>query len=339
MNRFLFFTFLLPAGLFASCFSCKGFVEQPGFVSIFGHDIEPLKIISYKNNLKNEVEIVFSKNIKSIECSLFKENGSGKETFTCKTEIIKEEETAVFKIIPEEKFKTEIGENFFITGTVKDTSLNSMDFTLPFAGANTNPAELRISEIRPLYSSSPKSEFIEIIVLKAGNLSGIKLLNVGNKKTPDYVFPPAEVLKGEFIVYHWRSIEDGIKDETKPSIISGGTQACSGARDFWGNFKTLPKRPSNVIVIEFNGILQDAVLFCDPAAEEKWNSEKLENDAARVSEAGIWLPDASAGNAVRHKISSTSSIGRKNINTKKTGSAADWSLYTSKNVTMGRPNK
>lgn len=333
--------FFVPIILCIAFFSCTGFKEQPVFVSIFGDDIEPLKIISYKNNLKNEVEIAFGKNLRHIECSVFKEDKDGfeEESFTCKVEALEEnDESVIFKIIPEEKFNVKIGEPFFVTGNIKDNMLNSLNFTLSFTGANTNPAELKISEVRPLYSSSPKSEFIELLVVKSGNLSGIKLLNVGDKKTPDYTFPAAEVKTGEFIVYHWRSVEEGLKDETTEKIISGGSQACLAARDFWGGFNKLPKRPCNVILVEFEGVLKDAVLFCSKE-QDKWTSQELEHAAKRAVEEGLWGPNAEINNAVRYKITPSVSIGRKNINTTNPNTSAKWYLYSYRDVTMGSRNR
>lgn len=334
--------FLMQFFLYVSCFSCKGFVEQPGFVSVFGGEVVPVKILEYKNDLNNEVKISFTNNVTKIRCSIEKQGSAGKdkEVFLCSQEVYEETGgSIVFKIVPEEKFKTGIGEPFFVTGSAEDKSGNSLDFSLAFTGANTNPAELRISELRPLYSSSPKSEFIELLVMKSGNLSGIRLTNVGSKKEPDYVFPAAEVRKGEFVVFHWRSLEEGIKDETRADIVSGGTQACANARDFWGAHNSLPKRAANVIFVEFDGQLQDAVVFVSSSAKETQWTDNLKEAAETAAASGLWVPDGEISNAVRFKITPSVSIGRKVITAKKACSAKNWFLYSSKNVTMGSKNR
>ncbi|MGP1438700.1 MAG: hypothetical protein ACTTKH_06470, partial [Treponema sp.] len=261
-----------------SFFSCTSMEEMPRFVSIFTGEMESVKLVSYSQDKDNNIELNFDKSIKNISCKIFKDEEEN-VLVSSTVKNINEEENKDFVISLEEQNKVEIGEAFFLKGEVKDRLGNSLLFKLNFTGANSNPCILKISEVRPLYSKKPKSEFIEMLVTKEGNLSGIKILNVGSKKEPDYTFPPAYVKKGEIVVYHWRCFDEQAKDEVDKNIISHSPEATSFARDFWGHHKSLPRRKSNAIIIEENGIVQDAILYTDPKIQEEWPSEDIANAA------------------------------------------------------------
>ena len=321
-------------------FSCTSLDEMPKVVSIFRGEIENVKLTNYTQEKNNNIRLSFDKNIKEITCvASFDENVENEEdNIPC--EVQKQSENDKDFVIALQEAKIDIGREYYLKGEVKDKWGNSLLFFLPFVGANTNPAFLKISEVRPLYSKKPKGEFIEMIVEKEGNLSGIKILNVGSKKQPDYTFPPAYVKKGEIVVYHWRSFGEEVKDETEPSIVSRGTGATSSARDFWSVHKSLPKRRSNAIVIEESGCVQDAILFFDPKTEDKeWPSEEIESAAIKAFESGIWSPSAQIKDAVRVHVTPSTSLGRRIIPKTGISNAKQWTLYKSKQVTQGRRNR
>lgn len=319
-------------------FSCTSMEEMPQFISIFTGEMDNVKLVSYTQDKENNVELIFDKNIKDISCSIYKDE---EENITVSNTIKNlQEENKHFLISLEDPKIIEIGEAFFLKGEVKDHFGNSLLFKLNFIGANYNPCILKISEVRPLYSKKPKSEFIEMVVTKEGNLSGIRILNVGSKKEPDYVFPSAYVKKGEFVVYHWRSFNENAKDEIDSSIISKEPEASSSARDFWSHHKSLPKRKSNAIVIEENGMVQDAILYADSKAqEEEWSSENIANAALKAFESGVWMPSAEIKDAIHYHITPSSSIGRKIFLNENKSNARQWFLYKSKDVTIGKRNK
>ena len=320
-------------------FSCTSMEEMPRFVTIFTGEMDNVKLVSYTQNKENNIELIFDKNIKNISCSFFKDED---ENIPLSTNVknLEEEDNKHFLISLENREAVEIGQAFFLKGEVKDRFGNSLLFKLNFIGANNNPCTLKISEVRPLYSKKPKSEFIEMVATKEGNLSGIKILNVGSKKEPDYTFPPAFVNKGELVVYHWRSFGEDVKDEIDRSIISKAPEASSFARDFWGHHKSLPKRKSNAIVIEENGVVQDAILYADSKENnEEWLSENIANAALKAFESGIWMPSSEIKDAIRYHITPSSSLGRKIIPNENTSTARQWFLYKSKDVTLGKRNK
>ena len=337
MKRFYIFQLIIAVAL--SFFSCTSMEEMPKFVSIFTGEMDSVKLLSYRQNKENNVELTFDKNIKYISCNIFKDED---ETVFVSSNIknLNEEENKHFLVSLENNEAIQIGETFFLKGDVKARFGNSLLFKLNFVGANNNPCILKISEVRPLYSKKPKSEFIEMVVIKEGNLSGIKILNVGSKKEPDYTFPPAYVKKGEIVVYHWRCFDEDVKDEIDKTIISNSPEASSFARDFWSHHKSLPKRKSNAIVIEEDNVVQDAILYADSKAQdEEWPSENIANAALKAFESGVWMPSSEIKDAIHHHITPSSSVGRRIISNENRSEAKQWRLYKSKDVTMGKRNK
>ena len=341
MKRFYIFRIFAITVIFLF-FSCTSLTEMPEFITIFTGNMDNVKLVEYTQDKENNIKLTFDKNIKDISCNIFKDDD---ETIFLSSNIknLSEEENKNFLISLENNEAIEIGEAFFVKGEVKDRFGNSLLFKLNFIGANRTPCILKISEVRPLYSKKPKSEFIEMVVTKEGNLSGIKILNVGSKKEPDYTFPPVYVKKGELIVYHWRSFEDEVKDEIDEideSVISKAPEAARFARDFWGHYKSLPKRKSNAIVIEEDGVVQDAILYVDSKIDEQdWPSENIANAALKAFESGVWMPSAEIKDAIHYHITPSTSLGRKIIPNENKSNAKQWHLYKSKDVTLGKRNK
>ena len=345
--------FLMPVVCALCGVGCAGFSKQPIFTEIIGEEAEPVKIVKTARMETNAVQMYFSGTAEFLSAEIFiPETG---ETQTCSVEPMdipddftdsegqsgKVDTYTAFALTPTSPIG--IGAPFVLRGSVSDTKHSVLDFALPFEGANTRPAKLRITEIRPLYSSKPKSEFIEFIVMKSGNLAGITITNVGDKQNPHYRFPAAEVSAGETVVYHWRSVEEGIRDELTVKTISGGTQACSTARDFWGPHTSIPKRNANVILIRtgLDGDIQDAILYCTEkefakrGATPAWNDEELVREAESAVASGAWQGDAVLKAAVIVPITASKSLVR---NAKTTINKADsWTLRNSKAVTMGKP--
>lgn len=332
---------------------CAGFSKQPIFTEIIGEEAEPVKIVKTARMENNAVQMFFSGTAEFLSAEIFiPETG---ETQTCSVEPMdipddftdsegksgKVDTYTAFVLTPTAPIG--IGTPFVLRGSVSDTKHSVLDFALPFEGANTRPAKLRITEIRPLYSSKPKSEFIEFIVMESGNLAGITITNVGDKQNPHYHFPAAEVSAGETIVYHWRSVEEGIRDELTAKTISGGTQSCPAARDFWGPYTSIPKRNANVILIKagVNGDIQDAILYCTEkefakrGAAHAWNDEELGREAEAAVASGVWRGGAVLKSAVIAPITASKSL----VRDAKSGvnKAESWTLRDSKKVTMGKP--
>lgn len=343
--------FIMPV-IGALCgIGCAGFSQQPVFTDIIGNEVLPIKLVKTEQTANNTVQVYFSGKTELLSAEIFipeteetqlctVEGMAIPETFfDLETELDTDGSYTAFAVTPAAPIG--IGAPFILRGSVSDTAHSVLDFALPFEGVNTRPARLRITEIRPLYGSKPKSEFIEFIVMEGGNLSGITIMNVGDKQNPHYRFPAAEVSRGEVVVYHWRSVEDGICDETTDTIRSGGTQACAAARDFWGPYTSIPKRNANVILIKTrpNGDLQDAALYCTEKEFVKrtsasWNDEVLEQCAKAAAASGVWQGGAALSQVIIAPLTASKSLAR---NVKAMVNGADsWTVRSSKEVTMGK---
>ena len=331
---------------------CAGFSQQPVFTDIEGKDAEQIKLVKAAITGDNILQVYFSGQAELLSAEIFMPETGVTQLCTAEAMDISDDfsnsaaaaghtaEYSAFALTPSAPIG--IGEAFVLRGTVSDTAHSVLDFALPFEGVNTNPAKLRITEIRPLYSSKPKSEFIEFVVMESGNLSGITITNVGDKQNPHYRFPAAEVTKGEVVVYHWRSVEEGIRDEMTRKIVSGGTQSCPAARDFWGPYTSIPKRNANVILIKTRpgSDIQDAILYCTEkeftkrGAASSWNDEALTQAAKAASASGVWHGGAALKNAVITAVTPSKSLVRNA--TAHVNKAGTWTLRDSKEITMGK---
>ena len=105
--------------------------------------------------------------------------------------------------------KLDIGTHAVFSASVADSNGNSLSFSVPVTAFNDRVPKLRINEIRTVYSK-PKVEYIELYALSDGNLSGVQVSCAMNTANPAYEFPAAEVRAGDYIVYHLRSVEEGL---------------------------------------------------------------------------------------------------------------------------------
>ncbi len=183
-----------------------------------------------------------------------------------------------------------IGEKFILSAVVEDERGNSLSVAAPLTGFNSRLPELRINEVRAEYSK-PKSEYIELKVLKAGNLSGICVESIGASKNSVYEFPSAEVSEGEYVVLHYRCKPDGASfvDETGADItLSEGADASASGRDFWFHHPKAPLSLPNVFLLRerSGGALMDAFAYTD--TEEPVSSPVLLSAVSEAVAAGLW---------------------------------------------------
>ena len=352
MKRFFSFRALLSILCVLCGTGCAGFSQQPVFTDIEGQDAKQIKLVKTAITGENILHVYFSGQAELLSAEIFMPESGVTQLCTAESIDIPDDfsdsqaasrntaEYSAFALTPSAPIG--IGESFVLRGSVSDTAHSVLDFALPFEGGNTHPAKLRITELRPLYSSKPKSEFIEFVVMESGNLSGLTITNVGDKQNPHYCFPAAEVTKGEVVVYHWRSVEEGIRDELSRKIISGGTQSCPAARDFWGPYTSIPKRNTNVILIKTrpNGDIQDAILYCTEKEFAKrgnspqWNDEGLTQAAKAAVDSGAWHGEAALKGAVITALTPSKSLVRNA--TASVNKAGSWILRDSKAITMGK---
>jgi hypothetical protein len=193
--------------------------------------------------------------------------------------------------------------------------------------------ELVINEIRAAYSN-PRVEFIELKALSAGNLGAMRLYAIYDKDEPVYEFPPIEVKKGEYIVVHTRSIEQGIVNEIGTNLAeSKGTDA-SSARDFWIS-GSLKLHSTNVIyAVNQDDRIIDGVMLV--SSNYKWK-DSLEPAAKELEKQGMWSGSepANAVNADGNTVTRT--ICRDEYR-KNSHNAADWYITVTSGATPGKSN-
>jgi len=333
MKKRFFVPVLLILSLFASC---SGMIEQPGFVSIFSGYDGNITLKNIEQSQNNEITLVFDGYVKNIQVYALRENSNEEiactvqelnteENTTSKAAASANDETSIFKIIP--LFSFGIGEAFKICGKVKAGLNEVLDFELPFKGSNNNPAKLSFSSLK--LGSTSKQGFIKFRVKKSGNLFGINLVNAGNSKEPDYVFPIFEVKEGDIIVFYWFLPLDGSEPEDGVLVSAADCDALGPGEKafcFWAKLQKFKPKRTNAIIIKADqdGTLQDAVLFRHPK-DETWEKEEVEQAALEAAEAGLWKPDGDISNAVQANITPTKKIKRISQETIN-HNAADWIL-------------
>lgn len=231
-----------------------------------------------------------------------------------------------------------IGVRAFLSGSVSDGKGSTLSFSVPYTGYNARPASLEINEVRLEYSK-PKVEYIEFYVRGAGNLGGVQICNPRNEKCPTYEFPAVEVVIGDYIVYHLRSMEEGLVNETGPIDVSAGTDSSPFARDFWDTQKSAPLKGDNVILVREreSGPIMDA-LFLSTGERTDWPSDAVTLAAGDAVAAGQWKSGVLIGDAfLCADATPTRTICRDQKSTD-TDSVSDWAICAKSKHSPGKAN-
>lgn len=248
--------------------------------------IESVQVVS-----KNTIKIKFTGTVNEIE--LVSEPDLGFPE-------IQKSGTEVEIIFPRD---TEVGEKYLISGSARAGKVSTLDFELDILGFNDRIPGLFINEIRTDYSK-PKAEYIEFRSLSDGNLSGVTVEIASAGEEGIYIFPPVEILKGDYITLHLRKLTEAegvpIEDDLL-SKTSGfcGTDTSENAWDFWVETDGKLLRKSDVIILyksKEGGILDGAVLT--EGNIPQWKSEILANKALSLVNSGIWGPDEKNQNGI-----------------------------------------
>lgn len=243
----------------------------------------------------------------------------------------------------------ELGREYMLSGTVKDSSGNRLRFLAPFYGHNGRVPEILINEFNT-QGSKNHPDLTEIIVISPGNLAGVSV----KEGTPalfssQIVFPALEVESGDFILVHWKP--EGIPEEvneTKHKAESGGLDACPEAWDFWASGGSGLPGNNGVLTIYTSptGTLIDAVIYSNRTSASDQNymgfgTRDMMNKALALAEAGGWAfsgEDPKPEEAVNPTGSTaTRSICRK-TNLEDTDSASDWYIVPTGKASFGKIN-
>ena len=231
-----------------------------------------------------------------------------------------------------------IAERAILSGTVRDAKGNTLSFAVPFTAYNDRVPRLRISEVRTDYSK-PKVEYIELCALSAGNIGGVEIFNAANAANPVRELPAAEVASGEYIVWHFRSLEEGLVNETGALDASGGVDARATARDFWDTQTKAPFKGTNVIWIRERkgGAILDALL-CAEGDKEDWPNDAVRSAASEAVKAGAWHPGPSVTDAASAANTSQTQTLARDPALADTDTAADWKVCAQGKCSPGTVN-
>jgi len=331
MKRILAFPVIVSLIFLSACSSCD---MDPAVVSIWGGDMTVPKLVGVETESSTTLVTSFSSPVTILDASVVIPDSDSESSRTASW-AIGDDETSVRFTLGE---KLAIGTHAVLTASVADDKGNTLSFSVPVTAFNDRVPKLRINEIRTVYSK-PKVEYIELYALSDGNLSGVEISCAMDTADPAYEFPAVEVCKGDYIVYHLRSVEEGLIDETEAVDASAGTDAKPFARDFWNTLSKSPLKPTNAIFIRERkgGEILDA-LVCAEKGLAAW-PEVLRPAVDEAVAAGAWKPDSSVQAAFCSSGSTaTRTIGRNPLSAD-TDTASDWSICATGKCTPGAVNK
>jgi hypothetical protein len=235
------------------------------------------------------------------------------------------------------------GERITANLLVEDEEGNTLDVLVPFRARNDRLPSFVITEVRTEYSK-PKAEFVEIKTKNSGNLGALRLFSASvSMDTPIWEFPPVEVGENEYIVFHLRSIEEGLVNETGANLAaSGGTDASPAARDFWlpGAAKLLHKTGA-VFFMDQDDRIVDGVLLCED--ETAWSKKEFMSAAAELlNSQKAWIGAAGGVPGFQDAVASTGATATRSVSRREalpdTNSKADWYITATSKASPGKPN-
>lgn len=315
---------LLFAVTFSVCpMSCRSSVEN---LELLSGDFSVPKITKFCATSSNSARIDFSREVELKNTELFLLD----EVSTLGNVECKYEENTV---LLEFQNETAIGIDYKIEGMAFDSAGNSLTFSVPFKGFNSNPAKVIITELRNAYGTRTiketkervhRSEFVELYVLKEGNLSGLEIISAANGDKTKFILPAIEVKKGDYVTLHMRTIVaegldgEGMFNELENNLkLSTHEDSCDTARDLWSECTKKPFAASDIVVLRNSNTSEilDAVVFAKSDCTE-WK-KGISDFASIVSESGVWQDGASVENAVCcdnvTPTATTRSLSRQNL--------------------------
>lgn len=261
---------------------------SPRGITILDGDYAPPQYLEAQFSSSDSLTLLFTEKIYKIEAEL--QNDTTHESSVCTIDplLCTQSPESSFAVPVAFLEETQPGYPYTLFACAQDESGNTLSFSFSFPGFNNRVPDIMLNEVRTEYSK-PKVEFVELCVMEDGNMGGAAVYNAYDGESGMYVFPPLEVKKGEIIVLHYRMIEEDCKDEIISLDDSGGTEASSGARDFWVNGKSARIGSSDVILVKSaaEGRILDALLISE-SEKETWKTPELEKAAKDAYECGAW---------------------------------------------------
>jgi hypothetical protein len=233
------------------------------------------------------------------------------------------------------------GEQITADILVEDEHKNTLNILVAFRSRNNRLPSFLITEIRT-ETSKPKGEFVELKMLSEGNLGALRMfIATDSMDVPCFEFSPVEVKKGEYVVIHLRTYEDGTVNETGTDLAaSQGTDSQTSARDFWlGESKERLRKTDAVFFMDQDNNIIDAALFSEKPDTWGTNGVNLSKAAELLGSQGAWKPDVPApSDAISSAATTTTRTICRDESRADTNSAADWYITASSSATPGKPN-
>lgn len=292
-------------------FSCR--LTEDG-LKIVSSDSAVPKIVSFYSDSSSSLALVCSQSVIVSDAAVKSDDG----TYAVEAAVGYEDGGKhVLFSLPE---PTQAGSSYALSGVITDESGNSLSFSLPFTGFNSNPARLLLTEVRSKHSSSAgaikKSEFVELYVLKGGSLAALELVTGSDGEDKKYAFPAIDVRAGEYIVVHFRTVSSGeCVDELGGNLkLSTGTDS-SGARDFWIDNTESRISDNDVIIVRDScrNLVIDALLY-SASSKTSWYYKGQKSLSAEAFESGVWQGGSEVEYAaVSDGITLTRTMSRLNV--------------------------
>ncbi|MCM1321373.1 MAG: hypothetical protein NC041_05980 [Bacteroides sp.] len=313
---------MVPVLISVAGISCKA---SPDGAEIQDNSADMPKLISYSLEDENTLLMSFSAPV-TVKDTKLEALESGTLT---EASVVSESAVGLAETPAEESYKvkvvfddTECGKNYILHGVAESTQGNSLSFSVEFPGFNARIPAVLLNEVRTEYSKTKTKtsvEFVELFVLSEGNTAGLELTVAGDGIEKNYMFPPAEVSAGEYLVVHFRSLEDGCVDETGENTAASTAEgSCDTARDFWVQGSTARIGKTDVIVLRnrSGGKILDAVLFRE-SEKTAWSKELQKTEAAAAIESAVWLcadkaQDSFASAVCADGLTATRTLSRQN---------------------------
>ena len=232
--------------------------------------------------------------------------------------VVYEEECV--KFVLQEQMET--GRGYELYARIKDSVGNTLTLVIPFKGYNSHVPEVMITEIQTESVSSQnkaekeagiyRNEFVELLVLKSGNLSGLELCSGYDGEEKKYVFPPLDVTAGEIIVVHMRKRGNGcISEEGDDLTLATSSYTSPEIRDLWTDLEsTTLGNKTDIIIVKnsANRRLLDAVMY-RASSVEAWTRTMIDYSAL-IDESEIYLSGDIENAFVADSLTQTKTLHR-----------------------------
>lgn len=250
-------------------------------------------------------------------------------------------------IIPSENLKP--GKEYFLRGTVSDSTDNSISLGASFYGYNPYLPEAVINEFTS-NGSGNHPDMAEIFVKKGGSMAGITLYGGTKSSFADkLVFPDLEVQAGDYIIVHFKP--EGLDteiNETTAMDAASGRDSSDTAWDFWITNGSGLSGNNGIISLYTNpyGKMMDCVIYTNRSSDSDtsyrgFGSTKFMLQADEAVSEGGWKKQGEAiapEDCVSSDLSTATRSVCRNSLSEDTDSASDWHTVPTSKFSFGEKN-